>query len=218
MSVDGMAKSNGETKRAVPRRAPAPISRRSLPSDPIALARWLIGKRVMRMLDGRLLGGRIVETEAYLADDPASHSFGGPSSRNRSMFFARGHAYVYRIYGMWFCLNVSAGAAGHGAAVLIRALEAEFGIEEMNARRTHATARDVARGPGRLCAALDVDLKVDGVDLCSDNGVLWLEPGEKRVSDIGVSKRIGISKAADAQLRFYERGNAYVSGPLSLHV
>jgi DNA-3-methyladenine glycosylase len=192
------------------------VSRRSLPSDPVALARWLIGKRIVRAMDGRRLGGRIVETEAYLANDPASHSFGGPTSRNRAMFSARGHAYVYRIYGMWFCLNVAAGAIGHGAAVLVRAVEPEFGVADMGARRGGATARDIARGPGRLCAALAIDRTLDGADLCTNNGLLWLERGGKPVTGIAVSTRIGITKAPDAQLRFYERGSAYVSGPASL--
>lgn len=158
--------------------------------------------------------GRIVETEAYLADDPASHSFRGETRRNASMFRPKGHAYIYRIYGMWFCLNVSAGAEGHGAAVLIRALEPEQGVEHMQPRRGGARARDLMRGPGRLCAALGIGAELDGVDLCDAKGALWLTQGSAS-SDIGVGPRIGITKAADWPLRFYERGSAYVSGKTS---
>ncbi|MDZ4690944.1 DNA-3-methyladenine glycosylase [Terricaulis sp.] len=192
-----------------------PLSRGSLPPDPIALARWLIGKRVVRPLDGAHVGGRIVETEAYLDDDPASHSFRGQNLRNRSMFGVRGNAYVYRIYGMWFCFNVSAGAPREGAAVLIRAIEPEFGLDAMAARRRGGDPRDLTRGPGRLCAALAIDLQLDGIDLCRANGALWLAEGGAPIGPIGTSPRIGITKAADAPLRFYERGNPRVSGPKS---
>jgi DNA-3-methyladenine glycosylase len=204
-------------RRAVPRgdTRPAPLSRRNLPSDPADLARWLIGKRIVRVLNGELLGGRIVETEAYLADDAASHSFRGQTARNASMFAARGHAYVYRIYGMHFCFNVSAGPAAHGAAVLIRALAPEFGVDAMRARRNGAQDQAIARGPGRLCAALGIDLDMDGVDLCGAEETLWLANGAAP-GDIAVSTRIGITKAAELPLRFYERGNVHVSGPKSL--
>lgn len=195
-----------------PAQLPPPISRRSLPVDAPDLAQWLLGKRIVRVSGGELMIGRIVETEAYLSDDPASHSFGGPTARNRSMFAQRGHAYVYRIYGAWFCLNVSAGAIGQGAAVLIRALAPEMGVEQMRARRGGASGR-IARGPGRLCAALDIDLAMDGVDLCGADGGLWLARSNGRPAEIGVSPRIGITKAADRPLRFYERGNVHVSGP-----
>lgn len=195
-----------------PAQMPSPIPRRSLPVDAAGLAQWLLGKHIVRVSGGELMIGRIVETEAYLSDDPASHSFGGLTARNRSMFAQRGHAYVYRIYGVWFCLNVSAGAIGHGAAVLIRALEPQMGVEHMRARRGGASGR-IARGPGRLCAALDIDLAMDGVDLCGADGGLWLARGDGRPAEIGVSTRIGITKAADRPLRFYERGNIHVSGP-----
>jgi DNA-3-methyladenine glycosylase len=213
MSVDGMRKGNGKCADSVPR-LPAPLARRSLPNDPAALARWLIGKRIVRIAASHLMIGRIVETEAYLADDPASHSFGGITARNASMFAEKGRAYVYRIYGIWFCLNVSAGATGHGAAVLVRALEPEVGSAQMSERRGGA-ARDFARGPGRLCSALDIDRNLDGLDLCSANGALWLAAGQKPRGLIDAGPRIGVTKAADLALRFYERGNPYVSGPAS---
>jgi DNA-3-methyladenine glycosylase len=221
MRVEGMREGNGKRAFGVPRRAapaaaaPAPLARRSLPNDPAALARWLIGKRIVRIASGHLMIGRIVETEAYLSDDPASHSFGGMTARNASMFAEKGRAYVYRIYGIWFCLNVSAGASGHGAAVLIRAIEPEQGSAQMGERRGGADARDLARGPGRLCSALDIDRRLDGLDLCGANGALWLAQGRKPPQQIGVGPRIGVTKATDLELRFYERGNLHVSGPAS---
>ena len=182
----------------------------------MALARWLIGKQLVRRLDGVVMSGRIVETEAYLADDAASHSFRGPTPRNRSMFAERGHAYVYRIYGMWFCFNVSAGPEGHGAAVLIRALEPERGLEAMMSLRGKAEPLNATRGPGRLCVALGIGPDLDGVDLCAENGALWLADAEAPAPNILVTKRIGITKAADAALRFCEQGSLFLSGPASL--
>jgi DNA-3-methyladenine glycosylase len=196
--------------------APAAINRWRLPNDATALARWLIGKTLVRQLGRTLASGRITETEAYLADDPASHGFKGPTLRNRSMFLRRGHAYVYRIYGVWLCLNVSAGKEGEGAAVLLRALEPVSGLKAMEKRRPGVLKRDLARGPGRLCQAFGVESAHDGLDLCQNNGVLWLAGPVRSVGEIGVSRRIGIVKAADLALRFYERGSAFVSGPSAL--
>jgi DNA-3-methyladenine glycosylase len=180
------------------------------------LARWLIGKTIVRRLQGELMAGRITETEAYLSDDPASHSFIGETPRNRSMFLPRGHAYIYRIYGIWLCLNVSAEAEGKGAAVLLRALEPLYGLSNMEKRRPGARARDLARGPGRLCQALAIEPNHDGLDLCQENGALWIAHPVRPVREIGVSRRIGIVKAAELPLRYYERGSAFVSGPAAL--
>ena len=99
------------------------VRRQALPHDTVALARWLLGRIVVRVLDGHELSGRIVETEAYGENDAASHAFRGSTPRNRSMYLTRGHAYVYLIYGTSFMLNISSGPEGQGAAVLIRALE-----------------------------------------------------------------------------------------------
>lgn len=158
--------------------------------------------------------GRIVETEAYLDGDPASHSFNGETPRNGAMFLPPGHAYVYRIYGMWFCLNLSSGEAGVGEAVLLRALEPLRGLEAMQARRgiSHLAP---ARGPGCLCQALDVDLNLNGADLCAP-GALYLAPPLTEAGPLGASVRIGISKAAEKPWRFFERGNPHVSGPKRL--
>jgi DNA-3-methyladenine glycosylase len=186
-----------------------------LPSDTIALARFLIGKTLVHQIGGTRLGGRIVETEAYLTGDAASHAFRGETRRNRSMFLERGHAYVYIAYGCWPVLNVTSEAAGIGTAVLVRALEPLEGIEEMQRGRKPARLIDLARGPGRLAAAMGITLAHDGIDLCG-SGPLWLGTAMREPDAIGVSTRIGISKDTDRPLRFFERGSRYVSGPRRL--
>lgn len=193
---------------------PSILPRRHLPLDPTAMARSLIGKLLVHGTPEGRMSGRIVEVEAYLPDDAAAHSFRGMTKRNRSMFLRRGHAYVYFIYGTWFALNVSAGDAGVGAAVLIRALEPLEGLALMRARRPRAADHRLAAGPGCLATALGLDFRYDGVDLCVP-GALWLAPGPTRVApaSIGSSVRIGISKAAHLPLRFFERGNPCLSGP-----
>src|SRR5262245_24794025 len=125
------------------------LRRSELPSGTVSLARWLLGKRVVRELGGRRLSGRIVETEAYPVGDAAGHAFIGETPRNRSLFLRRGHAYVYFVYGSCFLLNVSSETPGTGAGVLLRALEPLDGMEEMARLRGTARARDLARGPGR---------------------------------------------------------------------
>lgn len=187
-----------------------------LPHDTFALARALIGKLLVRVIDGEVLVGRIVETEAYLPDDPASHAFGGPTRRNRSMFGPPLHAYVYFIYGTNWCLNVTSEMEQTGAASLIRACEPIAGMTTMRALRgrTALKDRDLARGPGNLCRAFAIGPQFDGTDLTADPA-LWLA-SDGVVLPVGVSRRIGITKAADAPSRFYARGNASVSGPRAL--
>jgi DNA-3-methyladenine glycosylase len=166
--------------------------------------------------DGGSASGRIVETEAYGPGDPASHAYRGPTARNRTMFGRHLHAYVYFIYGSAYCLNVSTEPAGVGAAVLIRALEPLTGIASMRARRGPAIRdRDLLRGPGRLCAALAIDRELDGADLECDSR-LWLAEDAKPIPAIGVSRRIGLTRAADAHERFYARGSPFLSGRRSL--
>lgn len=208
-------------ERWQPRHAAPPpdtLTRRSLPLDAIELAQALIGKTLIRIRGRRWLGGRIVETEAYLPDDPASHSFRGPTNRNRAMFLRRGHAYVYRIYGMWLCLNVSADTEGTGAAVLLRAIEPIAEIEAMRAARGGVPQLDVARGPGKLCVALGIDVGHNGMDLCDAANPLRLGAAMGRKGAVGFSARIGLTRAVEDELRFYERGNPYVSGPPRMRV
>jgi len=170
---------------------------------------------------GGRTSGRIVETEAYLPADPSSHAYRGMTARNGSMFLHRGHAYVYLSHGTAWCINVASEREGIGAGVLLRALEPVEGIALMQRRRGVAPAamplRLLTAGPGRLAQALGVDRRFDGVDLCSDSS-LWLAAarGNAAKAEVGVSTRIGISRAQDRLLRFYERGNRFVSGPRRL--
>jgi DNA-3-methyladenine glycosylase len=193
-----------------------PLARSELPRDTEALARSLIGKVLVRELPEGLASGRIVETEAYGVGDAAGHAYRGMTRRNRSLFLERGHAYVYLAYGISFLLNVSSETPGIGAGILIRALEPLDGIPIMRLNRGVERLRDLARGPGRLAAALRIDLSLDGLDLCR-KGPLWLGRDGHEASDIGQSIRIGISRDADRLLRFYLRGSPFVSGPRSLN-
>ena len=193
------------------------IKRGDLPADTVALARALIGKILTHKTGDGIASGRIVETEAYIVGDASSHAFRGRTKRNGSMFLERGHAYVYRIYGTWFCINVASESAGIGTAVLLRALQPIDGVALMQRRRGVSTLLDLARGPGRLAQALAIDLSHDGVDLCTSRS-LWLGVSETAAISLGESIRIGITKDADRVLRFYERGNDFVSGPKRMKV
>ena len=192
------------------------LDRAEIPADTVQLARCLIGKMLLRQLDGGVAGGRIVETEAYGIGDQAGHAYRGITPRNRSLFLERGHAYVYLAYGISFMLNVSSEAPGVGAGVLIRAIEPGEGIPVMQRNRGATSLRDLARGPGRLCAALEIDRRLDGIDLCKD-GQLWLGTDGRASGEIGRSKRIGTTRATESLLRFYVRGNRFISGPQSLN-
>jgi DNA-3-methyladenine glycosylase len=195
---------------------PRRLRRAELPGDTVELARYLIGKVVVHDLDSERLSGRIVETEAYPVGDAAGHAFHGKTLRNRSLFLKRGHAYVYLAYGSSFLLNVTSEAPGVGGGVLLRAIEPLEGIDKMMAgSRGTARLADLGRGPGRLTKALHVDLHQDGLDLCAA-GPLWLAATAQSTNAIGKSVRIGITRNADRLLRFYERGNAHVSGPKKL--
>jgi DNA-3-methyladenine glycosylase len=191
------------------------LRRSELPSGTIALARFLIGKVVVHDLPAGRLTGRIVETEAYPPGDPAGHHFRGPTPRIRSMYLAKGHAYVFFNYGAHFMLNVVSESAGTAAAILIRALEPREGIELMQRHRNTVGLLNLTRGPGRLAAAFQIDRRHDGLDLCAA-GCLWLGVTREPAGAIGKTLRIGITRAADRVLRFYERGNPFVSGPKRL--
>jgi DNA-3-methyladenine glycosylase len=193
------------------------LRRFELPIETKELARYLIGKTLVHDLPGKRISGRIVETEAYLPGDAAAHSFRGKTARNQSLFLERGHAYVYFIYGTWFAINVSGETEGVGAGVLLRALEPLEGIPLMEKRRPHAELHELARGPGCLATALDINRRYDGIDLCA-KGPIWLASPIKPTRAIGVSVRIGITKESHRLLRFFERGNPCVSGPKRLRV
>ncbi len=188
------------------------LARSDLPIDTVSLARYLLGKFVVRELPEGVAGGRIVETEAYAVGDAAGHAYRGMTQRNRSLFLERGHAYVYLAYGASYMLNVSSETPGIGAGVLIRALEPLLGVSIMRQNRGVERLRDLARGPGRLAAALRIDRSLDGLDLCRE-GPLWLGRGDSQPVEIGESVRIGVSRDADRLLRFYLRKSPFVSGP-----
>jgi DNA-3-methyladenine glycosylase len=171
---------------------------------------------LVRILAEGVASGRIVETEAYGIGDPAGHAYRGITPRNRALFLERGHAYVYLAYGTSFMLNVSSETTGVGAGILIRAIEPTDGVSIMERNRSTERLRDLARGPGRLCAALEIDRRLDGIDLCQA-GPLWLGCDGQASVDMGQSKRIGITRAADSVLRFYVRGSRFVSGPQALN-
>ena len=196
---------------------PALVHRDELPASTVTQAKWLLGKLVVRHTPAGLMIGRIVETEAYLHDDEAAHSFRGMTPRNRSLFLEKGHAYVYIAYGVSMMLNVSAGKAGVGTGVLIRGLDPVAGVDLMEKNRGLTKLRDLTRGPGRLAQALAIDLSLQGLDMCR-KGPLWLAKDGQRTGPIGASKRIGISKNAEPLLRFFVKGNPFVSGPKALNV
>jgi len=204
------------TAPAHPLGSTTPLDRSALPRDTVALARFLLGKIVVRESGRRVLAGRIVETEAYLQADPACHAFRGMTPRNRSLFLEAGHSYVYLCYGTAFMLNVSSERAGIGAGVLLRALEPMAGIEHMRRARKTDRLRDLARGPGRLAAALGIDLRHDGLDLCRRGG-LWIGDDGTRFESIGESVRIGLTKGADSRLRYFSAGSPYLSGARRLN-
>ncbi len=194
----------------------SPLTRAELPIDTAALARYLIGKLVVRELPKGVLSGRIVETEAYVIGDTAGHAYRGMTQRNRTLFLERGHAYIYLSYGTSYMLNVSSERPGIGAGVLIRALEPLQGIPIMESNRGTKRLRDLARGPGRLTEALRVDRRLDGLDLCRE-GPLWLGRDDHQREAIGRSTRIGITRDVDRLLRFYVLDNPFVSGRRSLN-
>jgi DNA-3-methyladenine glycosylase len=191
------------------------LNRAELPLGTVELARYLIGKILVREHPDGLTSGRIVETEAYPPGDAAGHAFRGPTPRNRTLFRERGYAYVYLAYGISFLCNVSSEEAGVGGGILLRALEPLEGIALMEGRRHTARLTDLARGPGRLAAAMAIDRRCDGIDLCT-RGELWLAEASGPRRSIGRSIRIGISREVDAPLRFYERNSQFVSGPRRL--
>lgn len=178
----------------------------------------LLGHFLLRRTpDGSWAGGAIVETEAYLADDPACHAFRGQTARNRSMFGPPGRAYVYFIYGNYFCCNAVCAAPGVGEAVLIRAIEPTFGLEWMQQNRPVAKPRELTSGPAKLCLALGIRRPLDGADLCALTSDLIVaeNPDVRRFrrerGPLVTTTRIGLSIAADLPLRFYLERSEFVS-------
>jgi DNA-3-methyladenine glycosylase len=184
---------------------------------PDEVSRNLLGKLITHKFEGERLTGRIVELEAYFGmDDPASHSFVGKTARNAVLFGPPGIAYVYFIYGMYYCLNVSCEPEGQAGGILIRALEPVQGLETMARLRklpANAKPRLLTSGPGRLCQALGITRAThNGIDVTSRKSELQFEDDGFRPKKILATPRIGISKAVDLPLRFVIEGNGFVSG------
>ncbi len=194
-----------------------PLPRAFYDRDTVQVARDLLGAYLVREYEGHLLVGRIVETEAYVGlDDKASHASVGRTERNAVMFGPPGHAYVYVIYGVHHCLNVVTEREGFPAAVLIRALEPLMGVEMMRELRGGRPDVELTNGPGKLCQALAIDMRLYGHDLCLGS-VLWVAGGTlKPAEEIVAGPRVGVrgdQRALTVPWRFAIRGNPYVSRP-----
>ncbi len=183
--------------------------------DTLTVARELLGQILVRRTDEGLICGIIVETEGYLGErDDAAHSYKGKSERVRIQYGPAGIAYIYMIYGMYNCLNITTGPVGVPEVVLIRALEPTAGIELMKSKRRSDKLLNLCSGPGKLCMAMDIDKSLYGVDLCAD-GPLYLEFGSTP-PDTAASRRIGIDYALlsrDKLWRYTITGNPFASLP-----
>jgi DNA-3-methyladenine glycosylase len=202
-----------------PMRLPA-LSRSFYDRDPRLVGPDLLGKILVRKQGRKLLTGRIVEVEAYLgADDPAAHAFSGRTARNAIIFGPPGYAYVYFIYGNHYCLNVSCLPDGTPGGILFRALEPMSGMEEMFKLRgieADPDLRRLTRGPGRMAAAFGITRERDnGKDLTSSRSDLYIADDRSPPPQVLITKRIGITKAADMPLRYIVAGNRFVSGKAS---
>lgn len=172
----------------------------------IKVAKNLLGKFLVH----KNLVGKIVETEAYLKNDPASHAFKGKTERNKSVFGRPGISYVYFTYGMHYCFNVVTNK-GFGEAILIRALEPVEGVEIMKKNRKMNEIKNLCSGPAKLTIALGIIRKEDGVDLTNKNSSLKLMQGKKEKFKIVATQRVGISQAKEKPYRFYIKGSEFVS-------
>lgn len=188
-----------------------PLPRTFYRQPTLKIANELLGKYLVRKWSDSFIIGKIVETEAYIGEeDPACHAARGKTDRNGVMYGQPGFAYIYFIYGMYFCLNVVTGEKGFPAAILIRAVEPFSGIELMKKFRKTDLERNLTNGPGKLCQAFGLNREQNGADLCGKE--LFISSGEiiKR-KDIARSKRIGIKVGIDPLWRFFVQNNVYVS-------
>ncbi len=186
-----------------------PLKRSFYLRNSVLVARELLGKILRYESEKGVLSGRIVETEAYLAEsDPASHSYKGRSKRNEALFGEGGHAYIYHIH-KYFCMDVVTGGFGIAQSVLLRAVEPLEGIEVMKKNRNSAIEKGLTSGPGKLCMAYGITRNMYGADLTKLP--LTIEEGPKVQCEIITTTRVGISQAKDLPLRFYLKDNLFVS-------
>ena len=222
----GRREAGAEYANAAQALSGALLPRALFEAPPERVARRLLGKILVQRGKGRKpIAGRIVEVEAYLGPhrrppDPAAHSHRGPTPRNQVLFGPAGHAYVYSIYGRYFCMNVSCEPVGRAGCVLLRALEPLTGLDAMAHNRglaPGAAAPQLTGGPSRLCQALGLTRSThNGMDLLDPASPLHLCDDGARPSRVLVTPRIGIRHAVELPLRFAIAGNACVSGPKSL--
>lgn len=187
------------------------LTRKEYIADPEKFAQYLLGKIVVRRIGDLEVSGRIVETEAYLAEnDLAAHSSRGLTKRTKAIFGPPGHAYVYSIH-RYYCFNTVCSPEGQAGCVLVRALEPLEGIELMKTFRNTADIYNLTSGPGKLCQALDIDLKLYGIDLTADDSPLYLVDDNYKPKQIKATERIGISRDTDLKLRFIIPDNLHIS-------
>lgn len=178
--------------------------------DTLTVAQSLIGLILQTNINGQITSGRIVETEAYLQNDPAAHSFIGPTARNQALFGPTGTIYVYLIYGLHYCFNVVTNQVGTGEAVLIRALEPLAGLDTMQQRRGLTDPKQLCNGPAKLAQALGITPSLNSQSLI-DGSVTILKPTNSPLFEIQTTTRIGITKAADLPYRFYLKNSPFIS-------
>lgn len=187
------------------------ISKSFFKRSTLQTAKDLLGTYLVReTADGKILG-KIVETEAYLWNDPASHSFSGKTKRNSPMFGPAGRAYVYFTYGMYNCFNVVTEKEGIGEAVLIRAIEPVQGIEIMKKNRGMTDEKNLCNGPGKITIAFAISRDFNCLDLTNKNSPLKIFAAKKENFEIVETERIGISEGKELPHRFYIKGNRFVS-------
>lgn len=188
------------------------ISRDFYARPAASVARDLLGKVLVRRVGSRSLAGRIVETEAYSSDDPASHAFRGRTERNRALFGEVGYAYIYQTHGRNFCLNVVAKKGKPAGGVLIRALEPLEGIDLMRRSRPGAGPRGLTSGPGNLTKAMRIDKRLYGADLTKE-GPLFIGDDGAPKPKVRRTPRIGVTAAREKRWRFVVEGSAFITRP-----